>query len=150
MTVAMAPRAILRRKTPRALRQLRQLRQRLAIDGLVRDIDVDAFDRHAQQLGIIDLLAPLPPSTLTSTSRAPATATHVALLQNGVRGGFLDLAVTADPLHEDACVGHQRFGFGGPQAHRRPPGCTRNARSSQRCQAEPAPPSTLLPPCRSS
>ena len=31
-----------------------------------------------------------------------------------------------------------------------PPGCTRNARTTQRCQAEPAPPISLVPPCFSS
>jgi len=37
---------------------LGQLRERLAVDRLARHVDVDAFHRHAQQLGVLDSFAP--------------------------------------------------------------------------------------------
>ncbi len=51
----MAPRAILRRNTPRAHRRVGELGQRLSVDVLAGDVDIDAFRRHRQQFAILDL-----------------------------------------------------------------------------------------------
>ncbi len=55
ISVAIAPRVILRRNTPRATGDCREFRQRLAVDVLAGDVDVDAFRRHRQQLAVLDL-----------------------------------------------------------------------------------------------
>ena len=54
MSVAVAPRVILRRNTPRAPGDLRQLGQRLAVDLLAGHVDIDTFDRHRQQFAVVD------------------------------------------------------------------------------------------------
>ena len=113
--------------------------------ALLRDIDVDALDRHVQQLGILDLGRGCCRCTFTSTSRAPATASDIALaaapcprsLPRSCRcGGCRSTKTRAS--------GTSALGLEQPAGPRlRPPGCTWKARSSQRCQAEPAPPSSL-------
>ena len=55
MSVAVAPRVIFRRNTPRAHGTLASSAKRLSVDLLVGDVDVDAFRRHGQQFAIFDL-----------------------------------------------------------------------------------------------
>ena len=54
MSVAIAPRVIFRRKTPRGGGQSRQFGQRFAVDFFVGHVDIDAFHRHRQQLAIVN------------------------------------------------------------------------------------------------
>ena len=75
MSVAVAPRRILRRKTPRAPGQLRQLGQRLAVGVLAGDVDVDAFGLARRAARGRRPPRAAGPIRLTSTSRRPAMAT---------------------------------------------------------------------------
>ena len=56
MTVAVAPRTIRRRKTPRAARQGGKFHQRLAVHRLSADIYIYTFNRDIEQFGVVDLL----------------------------------------------------------------------------------------------
>ena len=155
ISVAVAPRVILRRKTPRAPGSSRQLGERLAVDRLVGHVDVDALDRHVQQLGVLDLLG-VRPDHLHEHLARPATATT-----SPSRSTVSAVASSIVPSCGGCARRRRARRAPGPRPRRpggrRPsrPVCTRKARSSQRCQAEPAPPislraAVLLPrsPCR--
>ena len=54
----MAPRVILRRNTPARHRHGGKRSERLAINFLASDVDIDAFRWHREQFAVIDLLRP--------------------------------------------------------------------------------------------
>ena len=150
MSVAVAPRVILRRNTPRAPGDCRQLGQRLAVDLLAGHIDIDAFDRHRQQLAIIDFLRRR--ADQVDQHLAPAGHGHdVAGLDHGIGGRIHDLVAAPDALDEHALLGQQRLGFLRRLADDRPASLARGTRAT-RTDARPCPdrPAAFLPPCFSS
>ena len=110
MSVAVAPRVILRRNTPRAAGTLRQLGQRLSVDVLAGHVDIDAFDRHRQQFAIVDFLG----AGADQVHQHLAPAGHrddVSRLDHGIGRRIHDLAAAPDALDEHPLVGKQRLGF---------------------------------------
>ena len=90
ISVAVAPRAILRRNTPRASGDVGEFGQRLSVDVLAGDVDIDAFDRHRQQFAIIDLFRRR--ADQTHQHLAPAGHCHdVAGLDHRIGGRIHDL-----------------------------------------------------------
>ena len=123
--------------------QLGQLGERLAVDLLAGHVDVDALDRHVQQLGVVDLLG----APRRSPSRAPR-----ARRPPRPRRPRAARCRRSRPrsCRRGARAGRRRARRAPAPRPRRPagrrpcrPARTRKARTSQRCQAEPAPPISL-------
>jgi hypothetical protein len=91
--------------------------ERLAVDFLVADQDVHAFDRNGQQFLVFDLGR----ARSEDVDEHIAGAGHrddIALTQDGVGTCLLDLSAAADAQNEDAGVGHERLGLDRTQADR--------------------------------
>ena len=119
ISVAVAPRVIFRRKTPRDSGRLASSSQRLAVDRLVCHVDVNASHRHVQKLRVLDFLCAFP-DQLHEHVAGTRDRHHVTLLQDGIRGCLLDHPIATDALDEDARVRHQRLGLNGPEANNLP------------------------------
>ena len=110
MSVAVAPRVIFRRNTPRAPGSARQLGQRLSVDLLAGHVDIDAFYRHRQQLAVVNFLGR--GTDQVHQHVAPAGHGHdVPSLDHGIGGRIDDLFATSDTLDEHPLLGKQRLGF---------------------------------------
>ena len=91
--VAVAPRVIFRRKTPRISGMLGQFGEGLAVDRLVAHQDVDALHRHGQQLAILDL----------GRALAEQRHQHLASARDGQDVAFLQDGVGARLLRSSRC-----------------------------------------------
>ena len=110
MSVAVAPRTIFRRNTPRAPGKFANSANVFPSTVFAGHIDVDAFDRHRQQFPIIDFLG----AGTKETHQHFAAAGHghdVPGVDHGVGRGIHDLPVPPDTLDEHTLVGNQRLGF---------------------------------------
>ena len=90
------------------------------------------------------------PIIFTRTSRAPTTATT-----SPSRNTVSAAASSMTPLRRRRSTKTRALGTSASASAARRPltllfACTRNARTSHRCHAVPAPPSSLVPPCFSS
>ena len=115
ISVAVAPRVILRRNTPRAAGRVGQLGERLAVDLFVRHQNVDALHRHGEQLAVLDFLRRCAEHVHQHFALA-RNRHHVAFLQDGVRGRIHDLAAASNAQDEEARIGHQRLSLSDAQA----------------------------------
>ena len=89
-----APRDLAQEHAARG-RRLRQFLQRLAVDVLAGHVDIDAFDRHRQQLAIVDFLRLL--ADQLHEHVAPARhGDDVAGMNDGIGGRIDDLAASVE------------------------------------------------------
>ena len=119
IVVAVAPRVIFRRKTPRAAGILASSASVLPSTALLL---TERRRPPPARPAAPDRRPPsrLRPEHLHEHVAGAGDRHHVALAQHGVRGRLLDRPVAADAQDEDARVGHQRLGLGGPQANSLP------------------------------
>ena len=80
-----------------------QLEQCLAVIGLVGQHHIDGFRRHIEQLGVGNLVAEFP-EHFDQRFGPAGNSDDISLLQDGCRCELDDLAVSAQPLNEEAVV----------------------------------------------
>ena len=143
MSVAVAPRVILRRNTPRAA-GCAPARPTFAVDVLAGHVDIDTFHGHRQQLAIVDFLCGADSNRLTSTSRRPATATTSPASITVSAVASMSCPSATDALDEHAVVGQQRLGFAHRLADSLPPCCNTEGAQLELVPGRPAGPTAFL------
>ncbi len=145
IVVAVAPRVIFRKNTPRAAGCLASSTNDFPSTALLLTYTSMPATGTSNSSGSSTSLAPSPIS-LTSASRGPTTATTSSCC-NTVSA----VASSIVPFLRMRWTKTRAPGsIASASAARRPTAfpsfCTRNARNPHRCQAEPAPPISLVPP----
>ena len=109
MSVAVAPRVILRRNTPRAQGAFASSASVFPSSLLAGHINIDASCRHRQQLAIVDFLR----GRADQVDQHLAAADHghdVSRLDHAVSGGVDDLVTPSDALDKDPVLREERLG----------------------------------------
>src|SRR6185295_3456979 len=91
-------------------RRFRQLDQSFAVGLFARNVDIDAFDRHRQQLAVVHLLRGLPDQVHQYVA-PPGNGEDIARLDYGIGSGIDDLAAASYAFNEDTLFRQERLGF---------------------------------------